>query len=53
VLFDDKGHKTILVRHLHEGKQKNFCIGWALSPQQIEAANKEFFEPETNAMKGN
>lgn len=53
VLFDDKGHKTILVRHLHEGKQKNFCIGWPLSPQQIEAANEEFGEPETNAMKGN
>lgn len=53
VVFDAKGHKTILVRHLHKGKQKNFCIGWQLSPQQIDAANQEFAEPEINTMEDN
>jgi hypothetical protein len=53
VIYDDDGHKTILVRHLCEGKQQNFFIGWPLNPQQIEAANKEWIDTEINVQGGN
>ena len=42
-VYDDDGHQTILVRYLDQGVQKNFFFGTPLTPQQIEAANKEWY----------
>lgn len=53
MIYHDEGHKTILVRHLYDGKHLNFFIGLPLSPQQIEAANKEWIDTETTALEGN
>lgn len=53
VIYHDEVNKTILVRHIYEGEQLNFFIGLPLTAQQIEAADKEWIDAETNALEGN
>jgi len=52
VLFDGEGQKTILIYHFHEGKSRHFCLGFPLTPQQIETATEEFLGLEINVWKG-
>ena len=51
--FHDDGYKTLVVRHRYKGKQDTFLVGWPLSPQQMEAANKEWIDTEITALESN
>jgi hypothetical protein len=53
VVYHNEEHKTILVRYLDQGKQKNFFVGPPLTAHQIEAANKQWIDTETTELEGN
>lgn len=50
-LFDGEGQKTILLHYFHEGAIKHFCVGFPLTPQQIETATREFLADELDVRK--
>jgi len=53
VVYHEEGRMTILVRYLCQGKQENFFVGPPLTPQRMEAANKEWIDTDTTELEGN